>query len=287
MGGGLYPVAMPRAPTPASPRQRTLIRWTLGLIALYLGLCLLVFAAQRSQLYHPDPTPLRQTAAIGAQLRSLQAADGTALQAWWLPPATAPVALYLHGNGANLDNRAERIQALHADGLGVLALSWRGYGGSGGRPSEAGWAQDARAAYAWLRAQGIAPGRILLYGESLGTTHAVMLAAEQPVGALLLDSSFDSALALAEGVYPWLPTAWLMRDPHRADVAAPRVSVPVLQVHCATDPVSPLPHAQALQALLPTSQLVVLEGRCHVPSYARYRAQARAFFAAQWPGAVR
>jgi uncharacterized protein len=253
-------------------------RLLIGALLLYALVCLLVFARQRSLLYFPDAAPLQQGAALGAQTLTLTTPDGETLQAWWLPPPDpqAPVALYLHGNGANLDNRAERLKLLREDGVGVLALSWRGYGGSTGSPSEAGWRQDARAAYDWLRAQGIAPARLLLYGESLGTTHALMLAAEQPVGALLLDSSFDSALALAQGAYPWLPVRWLMRDPHRADLAAPRVSVPVLQVHCAADPVSPLAHAQALQALLPNSQLQVLDGDCHVPSYRDYRDAARA-----------
>ncbi|WP_374660691.1 alpha/beta hydrolase [Inhella sp.] len=250
----------------------------LGLLG-YLLLCLLVFGEQRRLLYHPNPEPLALGPSIGATTLALQAADGEKLVAWWLPPPRpeAPVVLYLHGNGANLDNRAARLKALHEDGAGVLALSWRGYGGSSGQPSEAGWKLDAQAAYDWLRAQPVAPKRIVLFGESLGSTQAVMLAAAQPVGALLLDSSFDSALALAGGHYPWLPISWLMRDPHRADLAAPQVAVPVLQVHCAQDPVSPLAHAQALNRLLPNARLQVLQEPCHVPSYAKYRESARAF----------
>lgn len=266
--------------------MRALQRLALGLLLTYAGLCALVFAAQRQLLYFPDPNPLRRTEAIQAQLLPLLTPDGVQLKSWWLAPpsAQAPVVLYLHGNGANLDNRAERIKALHQDGAGVLALSWRGYGGSAGSPSEAGWALDTRSAYDWLLQQGIKPERIVAYGESLGTTHAVMLAAERPVAALLLDSSFDSARALASGIYPWLPVGLLMRDPHRADLAAPRVQAPVLQVHCATDPVSPLAHAQALQArFAKPSQLLVLDGECHVPSYARYREAARSFLAASLP----
>jgi fermentation-respiration switch protein FrsA (DUF1100 family) len=259
-----------------------LLRLALALAGAYLLLCLLVFLAQRRLLYHPDALPLRQAAAIGAETLALQAADGTPLVAWWIAPPseTAPVALYLHGNGANLDARAARLQALREDGLGVLAISWRGYGGSAGEPSEAGWKQDALAGYQELRRRGVAPARILLYGESLGSQLALMLAAEQPVAALLLDSSFDSALALAQQHYRLLPLAWLMRDPHRADLVAPRLQLPVLQVHCSADPISPLAHAERLQALLgQRSELLVLDGDCHVPSYARYREAARGFIA--------
>lgn len=265
---------------------RALLRLGAALLVGYALLCLLVFVAQRRLLYHPDPQPLRQAAAVGAETLALQADDGTALVAWWWTPPTAqaPVALYLHGNGANLDARAARLRALHADGLGVLAISWRGYGGSAGTPSEAGWRRDALAAYRELRRRGIAPGRILLVGESLGSTQALLLAAAQPVGALLLDSSFDSALALAQHHHPLLPVRWLMRDPHRADLVAPALRLPVLQVHCAQDPISPLAHAQRLQALLGRrSELLVLDGDCHVPSYARYREAARAFIATALP----
>ena len=265
---------------------RLLVRALLLLGFAYVLLCLLVFLAQRRLLYHPDALPLRQAEAIGAQTLALQAADGTALVAWWLPPpdAAAPVALYLHGNGANLDARAARLQALREDGLGVLAISWRGYGGSAGEPSEAGWKQDALAGYQELRRRGVAPARILLYGESLGSQLALMLAAEQPVGALLLDSSFDSALSLAQQHYRLLPLAWLMRDPHRADLAAPQLKLPVLQVHCARDSISPLVHAERLQTLLgQRSELLVLDDQCHVPSYARYRDAVKAFVAKHFP----
>lgn len=266
----------------------TLLRFLAGLsgaaLLAYALLLLAIWAGQRNLLYHPDANALKQGEAIGAQTLALQSADGERLLAWWLPPpdAQAPVVLYLHGNGANLDARAARLQALHEDGAGVLALSWRGYGGSSGAPSEAGWAQDADAAYAWLRAQGIAPARLLVFGESLGSAQAVMLAARQPAGqqpgALLLDSSFDSALALAAGHYPFVPVRWLMRDPHHADRAAPQLRLPVMQVHCARDPVSPLPHALALRARFPLpSEMVVLDDGCHVPSYAQYRERGRGF----------
>ena len=266
-------------------KAKALCHATAAFALAYLGVLALVALGQRQLLYHPDPSALRQAQVVGAETLALDTPDGERLVAWWMPPpdARAPVLLYLHGNGANLDNRALRLQALRQDGFGVLALSWRGYGGSSGRPSEAGWALDARRAHDELLRRGIAPSRIVLFGESLGSTHAVMLAAERPVAGLLLDSSFGSALALAQGAYPLLPVRWLMRDPHRADLAAERLAdagrrLPVMQVHCADDPVSPLAHAQALRARLPQpSAWLVLPGRCHVPSYADYRGPARQF----------
>jgi pimeloyl-ACP methyl ester carboxylesterase len=233
-----------------------------------------MFTMQRRLQYFPDPAPMDPSAAglPQAETQSLTTADGERLVVWWVPPrdATAPVYLYLHGNGANLMRRAPRFARLVAHGAGLYAVSWRGYGGSTGSPSEAGLLADARAAYAELRNR-VAADRILLYGESLGTTLATMLAAESPVRALLLDSSFSSALDVARGRYPWLPVSWMLEDTFRADLAAPHVDEPVLQVHCVRDPITPIPYAERLrEQFRHAAPLHRIDRRCHVPSIADY-----------------
>lgn len=258
---------------------RTVLTVAVTAALVYLLLCAAAWTGQRRLLYHPDANLLRDFPE-GTQTLELRTSDGETLQAWWMAPpnALAPVLLYLHGNGGNLDMRAVRLAALREDGFGVLAISWRGYGGSTGEPSQQGWGIDALRGYEELRRRGFAPQRIVLFGESLGSAQAVLLAAEQPVGALLLDSAFDSAAAVARHHYPWLPVGLIMQDPYRADLAAPRIKVPVLQVHCRLDEVSPLARAEALHGLLHKgSQLLVLDDQCHVPRFEQYRAKAREF----------
>ncbi len=264
------------------------LRAALVALAAYALVAAAMFVLQRQLQYVPDPSPLPPPAAVGlprAVAEVLPTADGQRLTAWWVAPAddARPMYLYLHGNGAHLASRARRFARLTADGAGLYAVSWRGYGGSTGSPTEAGLIEDARAAYARL-AREVAPRRIVVYGESLGTTVAVLLAAEVETAGLVLDSSFASALALAADAYPWLPVGWLLRDRYRADLAAPNVTVPVLQVHCADDPVTPLAHAKALHALLREPRPIALvDGRCHVPPLDRYEAALRAFVAAVVP----
>jgi pimeloyl-ACP methyl ester carboxylesterase len=262
---------------------RRLARWLALLAGLYLLLCGFMYAAQSRLQYRPDPSPMDPAAVWLPQFRAetLATPDGERIVAWWLPPAhpIGPVYLYLHGNGANLATRDRRLARLGEGGAGVLAVSWRGYGGSSGRPHETGLLTDARTAYRALASR-VDPTRIVVFGESLGTTVAVMLAAEVPVAALVLDSSFASALDVAQGRYPWLPVRWLLSDPYRADLAAPRVPVPVLQIHCHDDPVTPLASAQRLQALLPGRRpLVLVEGRCHTPRIAEFEPALRRFVA--------
>jgi uncharacterized protein len=265
----------------------------LGFVVLlaYALVCVAMFVFQRRLQYFPDPSPMNPAAAGLAPAASeiLPTADGERLVVWWVAPrhAAQPVYLYLHGNGAHLHARAARFARLVEGGAGLYAVSWRGYGGSTGAPSEAGLLADARAAHAEL-ARRVGPERIVLYGESLGSTVAVMLAAEAPVRALLLDSSFDSALAVARAAYPWLPVGWLLRDRFRADLAAPRVAVPVQQVHCSADPVTPLAAARALHALLPQARpIVVVPGGCHVPSLLDYDAARVGFIDAVFGPAAR
>lgn len=252
--------------------------WRPGLVLLagsYLAVCVLMFLAQHRLQYFPDPTPVdpAQLGLVGFAAESLQTVDGERLVAWWAAPRQTdqPVFLYLHGNGANLGARSREFSTLRTQGAGLLAPSWRGYGGSSGRPHEAGLLNDARAAYQWLVQRGVAPARIVLYGESLGATVAVMLAAEVPVAGLVLDAGFASALDVARSAYPWLPVGWLMRDTYRADLVAPRVAAPVLQVHCRDDPVTPLGSAQRLHAALPGPRVFELvEARCHPVGTARF-----------------
>ena len=258
-----------------------LVRWLLAtLLGLYVAICVALFFGQRRLQYFPDPLPMNPATSglPEAESLTLATADGERIVVWWVAPRDGqPVYLYLHGNGANLENRAARFARLVEDGAGLYAVSWRGYGGSTGFPTEAGLMADARAAYADVTNR-VSADRVVLYGESLGTTVAVMLAAEKPVRALLLDSSFDSALDVAHWRFPWLPVSVLLRDTYRADLAAQRVAVPVLQVHCADDPITPLTSAELLHRRFSHAQpLYRVEKHCHVVALTDYDA-ARADF---------
>jgi pimeloyl-ACP methyl ester carboxylesterase len=240
-----------------------------GYLVILVGLC----ACQRQLLYRPDATivPPTQLGLADAAVERTRTADGEDIMVWWIPPGAAkkPAFLYLHGNGGNLSYRSDRFARLAEDGSGVMAVSWRGYAGSTGKPTEQGLMLDARAAYALLRSR-VEPSRIVLVGESLGTGIAVKLAAEAPVAALILDSGYSSILDVAAAKFPWLPVRWMLWDEYRADLAAPSVSVPVFQVHCIDDPVIPIEFGRRLNALFPRhAGLIEVPGRCHpVPARA-------------------
>ena len=95
--------------------------------------------------------------------------------AWFAPPPpSGPTLVWSHGNGGNIGGRAEVLLALVDAGVGVLAYDYRGYGKSGGRPSEAGVYRDVLAAYDALRVTGIPAERLVAFGESLGDEDEVV-----------------------------------------------------------------------------------------------------------------
>jgi fermentation-respiration switch protein FrsA (DUF1100 family) len=244
----------------------TLLKWLFYAALIYLGFVALLYVAQRKLMYLPDTTRYAPPA-VGlpqAEEAVLTTADGESVIVWHVPPrGEKPVVVYFQGNGGGLNLRADRFRRLTADGTGLVALAYRGYGGSTGSPSEAGLIQDAEAAYAFAVAR-YAPGRLVLWGESLGTGVAVALAAQRQVGRVLLESPFTSAAAVASAAYPFVPVRLLMRDQFRSDERIGAITAPTLVLHGAQDRVVPFSHGERLYGLIRApKRLVRLAGADH------------------------
>jgi hypothetical protein len=244
------------------------LKWIVVWVAAgYLGIGALMYFAQRSLLYFPDRarTPPAAAGFPQAQEVMLDTADGERVIAWHVPPrGDRPMVLYFHGNGGALNLRVDRFQRLVAGGTGLLALSYRGYGGSSGKPTEDGLIADARAAYAYARER-YAVERITLWGESLGTAVAIALAADEPVSRLILDAPFTSAADIGAASYPFLPVRLLMKDQFHSDERIARVKAPVLILHGDADRIVPIKYGERLYAMIPgRKRMVRIPGGDHV-----------------------
>jgi fermentation-respiration switch protein FrsA (DUF1100 family) len=237
---------------PCYESTMALLKWTLIVLLVgYVGAVALLYVVQRALMYFPDTerTPPAAAGLPEAEEILLDAADCESLVAWHVPPrGDRPVVLYLHGNGGALSHRAERFRALTADGTGLVAIDYRGFGGSTGRPSEAGLLIDAQTAYGFAAARYPA-ARIAVWGESLGTGVAVALAAERPAGRLVLEAPFTSAVDLAARRYPFVPVRWLMKDQFRSDLRVASVAAPLLVLHGARDTIVPIEYGERLFGL--------------------------------------
>ena len=218
----------------------------------YCGLLLLVYLGQRALQYFPERarTPPAAAGLPEAEEVVLDASDGERVIVWHIPPrGEKPVVLYFHGNGGSLRFRVDRFRALAADGTGLIALSYRGYGGSSGRPTEKGLIDDALAAYAFAAARYPA-SRLALWGESLGTGVAVALAAQKPVGRIVLESPFTSIADIAAQIYWFFPVRLLIKDSFRSDLLIGTVTAPFLILHGDKDSIVPIALGDELYKLI-------------------------------------
>ena len=181
------------------------------------------------------------------------------------PRARKTVLLYFPGNAGNLGH-PERVYAfkkLTADGTGLLAVSYRGYGGSTGSPTEAGLRLDAFALYEeGVRRYGMQ--RLFAFGHSLGSGIAAQLALEKDLRGLILEAPYTSAAAIAQARYWYVPVKYLMLDQFRTDEIIGKIDEPILILHGDRDQVIPFAHGQKLYELARAlKRLVVIKDAGH------------------------
>jgi uncharacterized protein len=244
------------------------LKWILvAAVTVYLGGVAALYFKQRDMLFPIPPVGRTTPEAAGfpeAEEHFLGTADGERIVAWHVPARQGcPVVLFFHGNGDFLAGRVRRFKSLTADGTGLVAVSFRGYAGSTGQPSEAGLLQDAEAAYAFTTAHYEA-NRIVVWGFSLGTGVAVALAAKHKIAKLILEAPYTSTVDVAGALLPIVPVSLLMRDQFHSDQRIGSVAAPLLVMHGADDPAIPIRFGERLFALAhEPKQFVRLNGGGH------------------------
>ncbi len=225
------------------------LKTVIGLAVVYLAILAIAYLAQRRLTYFPNPARAApaQLGLVGVTEETLTAPDGAKLIAWTAPaPPGRPTLLYFHGNGGSLAGRAMRFQRYLEARFGLVMLSWRGYSGSTGSPSEASNYADARLAYDSLIKRGIKAGDIFLYGESLGSGVATQLATQVPVAGVILDAPFTSVADVGAGAYPYLPVRLLMSERYDSASRIASINAPLLILHGVRDRVVPMTMGRAL-----------------------------------------
>jgi fermentation-respiration switch protein FrsA (DUF1100 family) len=216
-----------------------------GVVAIYVALLIILFIAQRSILYVPNTqAPSLAEAGVQGLMEAVEtrSADGLRLLAWYHAPPTdsSPVLVYFHGNAGHIGHRADRARPYIDAGFGVLLVEYRGYGGNPGRPTEDGLYADARAAVDFLTQQDVAPDRMVLYGESLGTAVAVQIARERDCAALVLEAPFTSVAAVAQSRYWMFPVRHLVVDKFDSLAKIGTLRCPLFVMHGEADGVVPI-----------------------------------------------
>jgi pimeloyl-ACP methyl ester carboxylesterase len=235
--------------------KRSMLLEILGSVAIgYFCVLALVFVFQSRLVYYPqigrEMTVTPQAYGLAYETVEVLTEDGERLHAWWVPAERPRGAVLLfHGNAGNISHRVEYLPVFHRLGYSTFLVDYRGYGRSTGSPSEAGTYRDALAAWRHLTGTlGVAPGDVVLFGESLGGAVASWLAARHPPRALVLASTFTSATDLGAEIYWFLPVRLISRIGYDNLANLKSIRVPVLIAHSRDDEIVPFSHGERLYA---------------------------------------
>lgn len=225
----------------------------IAVLVAYAAVAVGIVLLQRRLMYHPNKhiSAPEQYGLLGVQDIMIKSKDGTPIQIWQREARDGyPTILYFHGNAGNLADRAAKFSAMIDYGYGLLALSYRGFGKSGGEPEERGIYRDARAVVDYALTQlHIPPKKLIYFGESLGSGVAVQMASENAPGLLMLEAAYTSVETRSAELFPYVLFArTLVRDKYNSMAKIRSVRAPLVMIHGARDDTIPLRHGRELFA---------------------------------------
>lgn len=232
---------------------------------IYLGLLLTLFLYQRDILYAPSGKV--GLVPKGFQELYLKTDDGIKILSWYKKALKdQKTIIYFHGNGGNISGRSHKFVDFVKAGYGILAISYRGYPGSEGSPTQNGLVLDGKSAIDFLKKeQGLKENDIILYGESLGSGVSMQLAPSYKFYMIVLESPFSSVESVAKSQYWYAPVSILLKDKFDSLAKAQQVSSPVLIFHGVKDSVVDYGESQKLyQEIISFKKLVTDKEAGHV-----------------------
>jgi fermentation-respiration switch protein FrsA (DUF1100 family) len=244
---------------------RRILRVLTFLLVAY-ALWLVVLVAFESKMLFPRALagPRLEEAEIPAEVERvwLNGDDGVEVEGWFVPAQGAPgeatpAVLFFHGNAELIDHNLSLAREYRHRGVSTLLAEYRGYGRSGGRPSQKPLVADAVRFHDWLAAKPGMRGRIIIHGRSVGTGVAAQLAGLRPAAALILESPFSSVASFAAG---FGAPPFVVRNSFRSDRILPALICPILILHSREDDVIPFAHAEKLKRLAPSATLAEFTG---------------------------
>ncbi len=214
----------------------------LSFVLIYLIILSLTYIFQRNLLYHPSENNYSgDKISVSVQKIKIKTQDELELLSWYHKKNSKDykTILFLHGNAGSLENRIHKINHFKNMNVNFLLLSWRGFSGNNGKPTEKGLYEDARSAVRWLASIGVAEKDIIIYGESLGTGVAIEIAQNKKFAGIILESPFTSMIAAGKDKYPYLPVKFLLKDKFESDKKIKNIKSPILIMHGKVDKLVP------------------------------------------------
>lgn len=231
----------------------SLVRVTMLVVTVYVGLCAFLFLMQHRLIFHPRPAG---HVPVGPQFVPATVRSGDATLRGWIvkEDSQGPVLIYFGGNAEDVSGRLGDFAALDAT---TVLISYRGYGGSDGVPTASDLIGDAGVVVETMRERFGGERELILFGRSLGTGIAALAAGAAPVDGLILLSPYVSIARIAQERFPVFPVRWLLRHDIDASTVAANLPERVLILYSRHDSVVPTAESRAFVRLLASEPRVV------------------------------
>ncbi len=220
-------------------------------VIAYLFVIIFMYFYQRNLLYHPSENNYQNDKPqFNYEEVNIDVESDIKLKSWFIEKDLSrfKTLLIFHGNAGDLSNRIYKLNELNKLEINILLISWRGFSGNNGSPTEKNLYKDAEAAIRWLNQKKISNNRIILYGESLGTAVAIEMAKKNNFNSIILESPFTSIENSAKNYYPYLPIKLLLKDRYDSIDKIQKIKSPILIMHGKRDDVVPFSMGQELFA---------------------------------------
>jgi len=221
-------------------------------IVIYLIITFILYNSQRSLLYYPSENNyFGDKLTVPIDKVKIKTKDNIELLAWHHNKDinNYKTILFLHGNAGSLENRIHKINHFNDMKVNFLIISWRGFSGNKGKPTEEGLYKDAKSAVEWLINKGAKKENIIIYGESLGTGIATEISQNNNFAGIILESPFTSMIAAGKSKYPIFPVGLLLKDKYESDKKIKNIKSPVLIMHGEADTIVPFWMGKAMYEL--------------------------------------
>ena len=213
-----------------------------SVVLAYFIIILFVYFYQRNLLYHPSENNyLNDKITFNYEEIFIETDKNINLKSWFIKKDLNKfkTILIFHGNAGNLFNRVYKLNELNKLDVNILLISWRGFSGNKGKPTEKNLYHDAEEAIKWLNNRGVISKNIILYGESLGTGVATELGTSNAFGGIILESPFTSIANAAKIYYPYLPVNIILKDRYDSIGKIKNITTPILIMHGKKDNIVP------------------------------------------------
>lgn len=205
-------------------------------LGAYLAIAAYLYVFQREFLYFPTPQYDHVFERLTIE------SEGENIELIVLNQGNKKALLYFGGNAESVVANAEAFSSYFPE-VTIYLVNYRAYGGSSGKPSEAGLFADALRIYDEINTF---HSNIGVAGRSLGSGVATYLAANRPIEALALITPFDSVLNLAKAQFNLFPVKLLLKDAYNSISRAKDIESKVFVITAENDQVVPISHTTRL-----------------------------------------